>query len=132
LKLEYRSQEENLRRAILARFPSLSAGADFERNPVEGVNAIGPQVTHCRSSIATEVKSRLRAKREFHKELFFRVSVILKGLDALLEFEVGLALLAVSPRFTLRMVRACTQNEFAEDPQDLVANLLRHARAAFH
>ena len=45
LKAGYGSQEENLRRAILAQFPSLSAGVDLERDPVEGVNAIGPQVT---------------------------------------------------------------------------------------
>lgn len=41
----YQSQEENLRRAILAQFPLLNAGVDLERDPVEGVNAFGPQVT---------------------------------------------------------------------------------------
>lgn len=44
LQAGYQSQEENLRRAILAQFPSLSAGVDVERDPVEGVNAFGPQV----------------------------------------------------------------------------------------
>lgn len=44
LQAGYRSQEETLRRAILAQFPALSAGVEFERDPVEGVNAIGPQV----------------------------------------------------------------------------------------
>ncbi len=45
LRAGYRSQEETLRRAILAQFPALSAGVEFERDPVEGVNAIGPAVT---------------------------------------------------------------------------------------
>ncbi len=41
----YRSQEETLRRAILAQFPALSAGVELDRDPVEGVNSIGPTVT---------------------------------------------------------------------------------------
>lgn len=45
LQAGYQSQEENLRRAILEQFPSMSAGVEFERDPVEGVNAAGPQVT---------------------------------------------------------------------------------------
>ncbi len=45
LQAGYQSQEENLRRAVLAQFPSLSAGVDLERDPVEGVNAVGPEVT---------------------------------------------------------------------------------------
>lgn len=45
LQSGYQSQEENLRRAVLAQFPSLSAGVNFGRDPVEGVNSFGPQVT---------------------------------------------------------------------------------------
>ena len=45
LQAGYRSQEENLRRAVLAQFPSMSAGIDLERDPVEGVNAVGPEVS---------------------------------------------------------------------------------------
>ena len=45
LQAGYESQEETLRRAILAQFPGLSAGIDFERDPVEGANAFGPEVT---------------------------------------------------------------------------------------
>lgn len=44
LQAGYQSQEENLRRAVLAQFPAMSAGVEFERDPVEGVNSIGPQV----------------------------------------------------------------------------------------
>ncbi len=45
LQAGYQSQEENLRRAVLAQFPSMSAGVDLERDPVEGVNAVGPEVS---------------------------------------------------------------------------------------
>jgi cobalt-zinc-cadmium efflux system outer membrane protein len=45
LQAGYQSQEESLRRAILAQFPAMSAGVDFERDPVEGVNSLGPQVS---------------------------------------------------------------------------------------
>ncbi len=45
LQAGYQSQEETLRRAILAQFPALSAGVELERDPVEGVNAGGPEVS---------------------------------------------------------------------------------------
>ena len=44
LQAGYQSEEEHVRRAILAQFPSLRAGLDLERDPVEGVNAFGPEV----------------------------------------------------------------------------------------
>ena len=64
------------------------------------------------------------ARRARLRELFFRVSVSLKGLDALLEIVGGIALLAVSPRFILRTLAFLTQDELAEDPRDRIANLL--------
>ncbi len=45
LQAGYRSQEESLRGAVLAQFPALTAGVELERDPVEGVNSFGPQVT---------------------------------------------------------------------------------------
>lgn len=56
------------------------------------------------------------------REIFFRGSVSLKGLDAALEIVGGAALLAVSPTFIVRVIAVLTQNELAEDPRDLVAN----------
>jgi outer membrane protein TolC len=44
LQAGYQSQEENVRRAILAQFPSLSAGVEQSRDPVEGVNSLGLNV----------------------------------------------------------------------------------------
>lgn len=44
LQAGYKSQEETVRRAVLAQFPSLSAGVEQARDPVEGVNSIGLNV----------------------------------------------------------------------------------------
>lgn len=44
LQAGYQSQEENVRRSILAQFPSLSAGVQQSRDPVEGINATGASV----------------------------------------------------------------------------------------
>jgi uncharacterized membrane protein len=65
------------------------------------------------------------------RELLFRISVVLKGLDALLELVGGIALWVVSPGFMIRLVHLLTQDEIAEDPHDLVANLLRHSVSRF-
>jgi uncharacterized membrane protein len=65
------------------------------------------------------------------RELLFRVSVLLKGLDAAMEIVGGIALLAISPAWILRVVAFLTQDELAEDPHDLVANYLLHAAQGF-
>ncbi len=61
------------------------------------------------------------------REFLFRVSVLLKGVDALLEIAGGIALWVVSPSLILRLTALLTQDEIAEDPRDLVANYLRHS-----
>lgn len=65
------------------------------------------------------------------RELLFRISVLLKGVDALLEIVGGIALWMVSPGMIVRLVHFLTQDEIAEDPHDLVASLLRHSAARF-
>ncbi|MGH8024325.1 MAG: TolC family protein [Limisphaerales bacterium] len=45
LQAGYRSQEQTLRKAVLAQFPSVSAGVEQARDPVEGVNTIGLNVS---------------------------------------------------------------------------------------
>jgi len=64
-----------------------------------------------------------------HKTLdrFFYLTVWLKGLHAALEIAGGVALLFTSPEFILRAIQVLTQDEFANDPNDFVANLLLHA-----
>ena len=68
--------------------------------------------------------------RQHLRERLFRISVLLKGLNAALEIVGGVTLFAVSPAFILRTIALLTQDEIAEDPRDLVANSLR--RAASH
>lgn len=45
LQAGYRSQEEAVRHAVLAQFPALSVGVELERDPIEGANSFGPQVS---------------------------------------------------------------------------------------
>ncbi|MCZ9882265.1 DUF2127 domain-containing protein [Arthrobacter sp. B2a2-09] len=56
----------------------------------------------------------------------FRVSLILKGLDGVLELIGGILLLVVTPRQIGDLVRFLTQHELAEDPHDFLANSLLH------
>jgi uncharacterized membrane protein len=75
--------------------------------------------------------STLLQDRARLRELLFRLSVLLKGLDALLEILGAIALWLISPGFLASAVHLLTQDEIAEDPHDLVANWLRHAAARF-
>ena len=59
------------------------------------------------------------------RELLFRSSVILKGLNALGEIGAGIALWLVTPGSIVRIVGYVTQYEIAEDRRDLVAHYLR-------
>ncbi|GAA3775506.1 hypothetical protein GCM10022240_28920 [Microbacterium kribbense] len=54
----------------------------------------------------------------------FQISLILKGLDGLLELIGGITLLLITPAQIAAVVRALTRHELSEDPHDLVANLL--------
>ena len=57
----------------------------------------------------------------------FRVSLIVKGVDGILELIGGVLLLIVSPRQIGDVVRFLTQHELAEDPHNFFANLLVHS-----
>lgn len=65
-----------------------------------------------------------RATASALRERFFRISVVLKGLDALAEIVSGLALLIIKPEFFLRLISLLTQDELEEDPRDFVASQL--------
>lgn len=56
----------------------------------------------------------------------FRVSLILKGLDGVLELIGGVLLLLVTPKEIGDLVRFLTQHELAQDPHDFLANSLVH------
>ncbi|MES2169703.1 MAG: DUF2127 domain-containing protein [Actinomycetota bacterium] len=54
----------------------------------------------------------------------FRVSLILKGLDGILELVGGVLALIISPTQLSIVMRALTQHELSEDPNDFIANHL--------
>lgn len=60
----------------------------------------------------------------------FRVSLLIKGLDGVLELIGGVLLLVVSPSRLDSLVRFLTQHELSEDPDDLIANTLRNYTGA--
>ncbi|MCU1505399.1 MAG: hypothetical protein JWP05_368 [Microbacteriaceae bacterium] len=57
----------------------------------------------------------------------FRISLVLKGLDGLLELVGGVLLLFVSPHQINAVVQFLTQHELSEDPHDFVATHLLSA-----
>jgi len=61
-------------------------------------------------------------ERTIHR--VFEVSVLLKGLHALIEIIGGVALYLVSTDTVARLVRLATQEELIEDPNDYVATHL--------
>ncbi|MGH9733602.1 MAG: DUF2127 domain-containing protein [Candidatus Acidiferrales bacterium] len=61
------------------------------------------------------------------REVLFRVSILLKGLNAVLEIAGGIALLFISPRLIAHWIELLTRGEFAEGRRDFVSNYLHHA-----
>jgi uncharacterized membrane protein len=59
----------------------------------------------------------------------FRIGLVLKGLDGVLEVAGGILLLFLSPDAIQHLVRALTAHELSEDPHDLVARYLLHTTA---
>jgi uncharacterized membrane protein len=60
----------------------------------------------------------------------FRVSIVLKGLDGILEIIGGALLLVVSPSAINGVARVLTQHELGEDPKDFLATRLLEATGA--
>ncbi|MDJ0348320.1 DUF2127 domain-containing protein [Cryobacterium sp. PH29-G1] len=52
----------------------------------------------------------------------FRVSLVMKGLDGVLELIGGILLLVVPPNQIGAITRLLTQHELSEDPGDFIAN----------
>ena len=61
------------------------------------------------------------------REVLFRLGVILKGLDGVLEMAGGIALWLVSPGSIIRWVGLLTQDEIARNRHDVIAHHLRLA-----
>lgn len=64
-------------------------------------------------------------ERRIH--LIFDISLWFKGAFALAEIAGGIAIYFISQQFMLAIALWVTQEEFAEDPHDLIANSLLHA-----
>ncbi len=60
-------------------------------------------------------------------EKLFRVTLIIKGLDGVLEVVGGILLLLVTPAQINSFVRLLTQHELSKDPEELIATYLVHA-----
>jgi uncharacterized membrane protein len=56
----------------------------------------------------------------------FKIGLVLKGLDGLLEVAGGILLLILSPSSIEHFARSLTAEELSADPHDLIANYLLH------
>jgi uncharacterized membrane protein len=65
----------------------------------------------------------MKLKRE-QLHLLFKIGVVLKGIDGLVEAVAGVALFFISPSSLRGLVGWLTQGELQEDPTDYVANHL--------
>jgi uncharacterized membrane protein len=68
--------------------------------------------------------------RERIMDLIFLIGVLFKGIDGLGELIGGVVLLFVTPSELTGAAHAVTAKELAEDPHDMVANLLVHGAAS--
>jgi len=59
----------------------------------------------------------------------FKIGLVLKGLDGVLEVIGGILLLFLSPQTIQHLVRVLTAHELSEDPHDLIARYLLHTTA---
>jgi len=59
----------------------------------------------------------------------FKIGLVLKGLDGILEVIGGILLLFLSPDAIQHLVRMLTAHELSEDPHDLIARYLLHTTA---
>jgi uncharacterized membrane protein len=62
----------------------------------------------------------------------FKIGLVLKGLDGVLEVIGGILLLFLSPHAIEHIVRMLTAHELREDPHDLIARYLLHTTAHLH
>ena len=93
--------------------------------PVPGPPA-DPQPAN-RSAAATEDAAAKPLSPALDKT--FKIGLVLKGLDGVLEVVGGILLLFLSPDAIEHLVRMLTAHELSEDPHDLVARYLLHTTA---
>ena len=59
----------------------------------------------------------------------FKIGLVLKGLDGILEVIGGILLLFLTPAAIQHLVRVLTAHELSEDPHDMIARYLLHTTA---
>ncbi|MFE6735332.1 DUF2127 domain-containing protein [Microbacterium sp. NPDC057650] len=69
------------------------------------------------------------ARRDLVLDWVFLIGLLFKALDGLLELLVGIPALFITHVQLTSLVRALTSGELAEDPHDLIANLILHESA---
>lgn len=69
----------------------------------------------------------VQSRKEKWLRRLFKIGVLLKGVDGLLETAGGILFLLVSRGELNRIIVHLTRPELLEDPDDLIANGLRHA-----
>jgi uncharacterized membrane protein len=62
----------------------------------------------------------------------FKIGLVLKGLDGILEVIGGILLLFLTPAAIQHLVRVLTAHELSEDPHDVIARYLLHTAAHLH
>ena len=62
----------------------------------------------------------------------FKIGLVLKGLDGVLEVVGGILLLFLSPQAIAHVVRVLTAHELTEDPHDMIARYLLHTTSHLH
>ncbi len=70
------------------------------------------------------------SRREATIRRVFRISLILKAIDSVIEAAAGLALYLVPTAAIVAIAGWLTHNELLEDPRDFLANYLLHSAAA--
>lgn len=68
----------------------------------------------------------MRLDKSRVRELLFRCSVALKGLNALFEIVGGIALWFISPQQIVRWTKLLTGSELMQEPGDFISSYLRH------
>ncbi len=68
---------------------------------------------------------------EKYVRALFDVSIIIKGIDGLLETMGGTLLLFIKPTQLTAIVKLITQRELIEDPKDIIVNYLLNASHHF-
>lgn len=75
------------------------------------------------------MKTHTDSKKIMHAG--FEISLLIKGIDGILETGGGILFLFISPERLNSLVQFLTQREISEDPNDLVSNLLINMSQGF-